>query len=191
MSCAMLLLLPQDEQNQAAFDELVDRYERRIFNLVYRMIGDYDEAADLTQDTFVAAYRSFDGFRSEAGPYTWLYRIAVNVCKNRFRERDRRGMESLSLDDDEILIGGQALQSTAACPLPSPERALEREEMRRLVEEAIQSLPDEYRIVAVLRDLHGLSYREIADAADLSIDVVKTRIARARGMLRRKLEHYL
>lgn len=183
----MLLLLPQDEHKSAAFDDLVDGYERRIFNLIYRLIGDYDEAADLTQDTFVAAYRSFESFRSDSSPYTWLYRIAVNVCKNRFRERERHpDIDSLPLEDCEVVIG----EGTAIHP-PTPERALERQEMRRLVEEAIQSLPDDYRIVAVLRDLQGLSYQEIAEAADLSVDVVKTRIARARGMLRRKLEHHL
>jgi RNA polymerase sigma-70 factor (ECF subfamily) len=76
-------------------------------------------------------------------------------------------------------------------PVPTPERVLEREEMRRMVEEAIQGLPVDYRIVVVLRDLHDLSYREIAEAADLSVEVIKTRLMRARRMLRRKLEHYL
>lgn len=189
---ALLFLMPQDEEKSAVFDELVDRYERRIFNLIYRIVGDYDEAADLTQDTFVAAYRAFDGFRGDATAYTWLYRVAVNVCKNRFRELGkRRDIEGLSLDDGETGIGEVITESGITTPLPTPERAFEREEMRRLVEDAIQSLPEDYRIVAVLRDLNGLTYREIAEAADLSIDVVKTRLARARGMLRKKLERYL
>jgi len=189
---ALVFLMPLDEEKAAVFDELVDRYERRIFNLIYRIIGDYDEAADLTQDTFVAAYRAFDNFRGDASAYTWLYRVAVNVCKNRFRELDkRRDMEGLSLDDGETGIGEVITDSGITTPLPTPERVVEREEMRRLVEDAIQSLPEDYRIVAVLRDLNGLTYREIAEAADLSVDVVKTRLARARGMLRKKLERYL
>ena len=74
----MLLLLPGGDQRSSDFDDLVDQYERRIFNLIYRMIGNFDEAADLTQDTFVSAYRSFEGFRADAAVYTWLYRIAIN-----------------------------------------------------------------------------------------------------------------
>lgn len=189
----MLLILTLNEHQSADFDDLVDKYERRIFNLIYRMVGDYDEAADLTQDTFVAAYRSFDSFRSEADPYTWLYRIAVNVCKNRFRERDRhRTIDHFTQNIDEMGIEEVGLTSQSlAGPLQSPEHALERQELRRLVEEAIQSLPEDYRIIVVLRDLQGLSYREIAESVDLSLDVVKTRLARGRGILRKKLERFL
>jgi RNA polymerase sigma-70 factor (ECF subfamily) len=187
----MLSLLPQDEQ-QSAFDELVDRYEKKVFNLIYRIIGDYDDAADLTQDTFVAAYRAFNDYRADSSPYTWLYRIAVNVCKNKFRQLDkRRDIETVSLDNDARYIGEEIADGGLTNPLPTPDRALEREEMRQMVELAISSLPEDYRIVIVLRDLHGLAYREIAEATDLSLDVVKTRLARAREMLRRKLGHYL
>lgn len=186
----MFVLLPQDKR-QAEFDDLVDRYERKIFNLIYRLIGDYDDAADLTQDTFVAAYRSFDGFRAEATPYTWLYRIAINVCKNRFRQLGRRkDMEPVSLDEGR-LSDNQMNKVGFSVSSASPERLLEREEMRQMVESAISSLPEDYKIVIVLRDLHGFSYREVAEAAELSVDVVKTRLARAREAIRRKLSHYL
>lgn len=188
----MLLLIPRDNQRSSAFDYLVDRYERKIFNLIYRIIGDYDDAADLTQDTFVLAYRSFDDFRGDAAVYTWLYRIAVNVCKNRLRQKDRRqNIEAFSLDDEEKGIFERITEGGLVDSPPTPERALEREEMRQFVENAISSLPADYRIVVVLRDLQGLTYREIAEAADLSVDVVKTRLARAREMLRRKIQHYI
>jgi RNA polymerase sigma-70 factor, ECF subfamily len=181
-----------DKHASARFDELVDSYERRIFNLIYRLVGDYDEAADLTQDAFVAAYKAFDSFREDASPYTWLYRIAVNVCKNWFREKDRRrNTEGLSLDDGGIFPMNCVVVNGITDSLPTPEVVLEQGEMSRLVEEAILSLPEDYRIIAVLRDIQGLSYREIAEASNLSVDVVKTRLARARGMLRRKLEPYL
>ncbi len=151
----------------------------------------YDDAADLTQDTFVAAYRSFDGFRAEATPYTWLYRIAINVCKNRFRQLGRRkDMEPVSLDEGR-LSDNQMNKVGFSVSSASPERLLEREEMRQMVESAISSLPEDYKIVIVLRDLHGFSYREVAEAAELSVDVVKTRLARAREAIRRKLSHYL
>ena len=169
------------------FDAIVDKYEKPIFNLIYRLVGDRDEAADLAQETFVAAYRSLSEFRGDASVYTWLYRIAVNKCKNAFKERDRRrAYVSLEID-----AGFEAEQIAGADDVGEPVTALERKELRERIERAMGQLPFDYRIVAVLRDLNGLSYEEIARVAGLSIDVVRTRLARARGMLRRKLEVYL
>ena len=173
------------------FDGLVDKYEKPVFNLIYRLIGDREEAADLTQDTFVAAYKSFQKFRGESSFYTWLYRIAVNLCKNKFNERDRRriyegpSLDNLSDEKEAILAFDKTTDADA------PDLTLQRKELKEYIERAIMQLPPDYRIVAVLRDLHGLSYSEIAAATDMSIDVVKTRVARARGMLRQKLSVYL
>jgi len=184
----MLAIGVQDGPQPGAFDDLVDAYERRIYNLIYRLMGDLDEAADLTRDTFAAAYRSFGRLRAEASPHTWLYRIAVNVCKNRFREPDRqRNVERVSLEDSEA--GRAGLVDETGCGVPPA--APEREEVRRVVEDAIRSLPEDCRIIVVLRDLHGLSCRGIAEAADLPVDVVKTTLARARRMLGSKSERYM
>lgn len=177
------------------FDGLVDSYEKPIYNLIFRVLGDPDEAADLTQETFVAAYSSWGSFRGDSTAYTWLYRIALNLCKNKFRERDRRrDYEGPSLD--ETPGGGSShfaptWQDRIQDPSATPDAALQRKELKELIEQAIRQLPPDYRIVAVLRDLHGLSYTDIAAAADLSVEVVKTRLARARNMLRRRLGAYL
>jgi len=172
------------------FDSLVDSYEKTIYNLVYRLLGDREEAADVTQETFVAAYRSWGSFREESAVYTWLYRIAVNLCKNRFRDRDRRREhEWLSLDDPGPHLSGGS--DTYMDEKPTPEALIERKELKEMIEQAISQLPLDYRIVAVLRDLQGLSYADIAVAAEVSVDVVKTRLARARGMLRKRLGAYL
>lgn len=176
------------------FDGLVDLYEKPIYNLVLRVFGDAEEAADLTQETFVAAYKAWGSFRGDSTAYTWLYRIAVNICKNKFRERDRRRQyEAMSLDENPNVgfepsdpFGDQVADRSE-----TPAEALQRKELRALIEQAIRQLPPDYRIVAVLRDLQGLSYSDIAEAADLSVDVVKTRLARARNMLRRRLGPYL
>jgi RNA polymerase sigma-70 factor (ECF subfamily) len=165
------------------FDSLVDSYQKPIYNLIYRLLGDRDEAADVTQETFVAAYGSWRSFRGESAAYTWLYRIAVNQCKNRFRERDRRRRHEEPSVDDESWADHRRSES--------PDGVVERRELKEMIEQAISGLPRDYRIVAVLRDLQGLSYGEIADAAGLSVEVVKTRLARARGMLRRRLGAYL
>ena len=171
------------------FDGLVDAYEKPIYNLILRLLGDPDEAADLTQETFVAAYKSWDRFRGESSAYTWLYRIAVNTCKNKFKERDRRrDYEGPSLDEDTTERGDPSRYPAYG---DNPEALVQRKELKVLIEQAIRQLPPDYRIVAVLRDLQGLSYSEIAAAADLSIDVVRTRLARARSMLRKRLGPYL
>ena len=173
------------------FDGLVDRYEKPIYNLVYRLLGDAEEAADLTQETFVAAYRSFSQFRGGSTVYTWLYRIAINRCKNRFKERDRNSLyEGPSLDAPTGPEGSE-WGADAASLSDQPEMELQRKELRRQIERAIRQLPPDYRIVAVLRDLQGLSYQEIAQSAGISVDVVRTRLARARSALRQKLEAYL
>lgn len=178
------------------FDGLVDSYEKPIYNLIFRVLGDRDEAADLTQETFVAAYRSYSAFRGESTVYTWLYRIALNLCKNKFRERDRRAnYEGVSLDEasgtDDHPSRYPIRRDQIEDPAARPDAVLQRKELKELIEQAIRQLPPDYRIVAVLRDLQGLSYSEIAAAADLSVDVVRTRLARARNMLRRKLGAYL
>ena len=173
------------------FDGLVDKYEKPIYNLAYRLLGDADEAADLTQETFVAAYKSFAEFRGESAVYTWLYRIAVNRCKNAFKEKDRRGRYEAPSLDDTLDYGPATDRADFPVRSDTPEEQLQRKELKERIEKAIRALPLDYRIVAVLRDLQGLSYQEIAEAADLSVDVVRTRLARARGMLRQKLEAYL
>ncbi|MCE5324554.1 sigma-70 family RNA polymerase sigma factor [bacterium] len=167
------------------FGELLDAYEKPIYNLIFRLIGDADEAADLTQETFVSAYKSYSKFKAESSEYTWLYRIAVNKCKNKFKERARH-KESFTLDE-ELPLDALGESDTTY----SPEAAFERKELKERIIQAISQLPPDYRIVTVLRELHGLSYQEIAQTVDLSVDVVRTRLARARSMLRKKLEQYL
>jgi RNA polymerase sigma-70 factor, ECF subfamily len=182
-----MLSIPQDYRSES-FDDLVGQYERKVYNLIFRLVGDRDDAADLTQETFVAAFRAYPSFRGESSAYTWLCRIAINRCKNRFRDRDRqRGVEALSL---EVAVP----EDSTPTPAPAggdPARSMEQAELRKRVEVAIGRLPDDYRIVVVLRDLDGLAYQEIAEATGLSLDVVKTRLARGRAMLRRSLEPYL
>jgi RNA polymerase sigma factor (sigma-70 family) len=184
--------LPDDEDRDLTFDALVDKYEKKLYNLILRHVGDPDEAADLTQDTFVNAFRGFPTFRGECKILTWLCQIALNQCKNRFRQRDRRrDWEGPSLDAP--LAGDPDESRLLEIPdwSQSPERALENQELQRQVLEAIHSLTPEYRTVIVLCDLQGRSYADIAQIVGLSLETVKTRIHRGRLMIRRKLEAYL
>jgi RNA polymerase sigma-70 factor (ECF subfamily) len=186
-------VVPEDEDRVLTFEEIVTKYEKKIFNLILRYISDREEAEDLTQETFVNAYKSFPGFRGECKIHTWLCQIALNQCKNRFRQRDRRRtMEGPSLDAP---TGGGGDENSRPMEIAdwdqSPQEVLERKETYRYVLKAIESLPDEYRRVIILCDLQQLTYQQIAQATGLSLEAVKTRIHRGRLMLRRKVEAYL
>jgi len=184
--------VPEDEDRGLTFEELVDKYQKKIYNLILRNINDTEEALDLTQETFVNAYRSFASFRGECKIHTWLCQIAINQCKNRFRQRDRRRtVEGPSLDS--VIVGGEdanhrlEIADWDQCP----QDVLIKKETYRYVLKAIAHLTPEYRHVVTLCDLQQCSYQEIAQITGLSLEAVKTRIHRGRLMLRRKLEAYL
>ena len=172
--------------NDKAFDELVGLNKRFVFNLCYRLLGDYDEADDCAQEVFIKVYRSIDGFRFESGFRTWLYRIAVNTCKNRFRSLEyRMGQKKVRLDMNEdedvktIEIGNER---------QSPSLALRRKELGRLIQEAVNRLPDEQKLVVVLRDMEGRSYEEIIEITGLKLGTLKSKLSRARLRLRESLK---
>ncbi|HEY3282400.1 MAG TPA: sigma-70 family RNA polymerase sigma factor [Armatimonadota bacterium] len=180
-----------DEDQLLSFDELIAKYEKKVFNLILRHINDYDDAADLTQETFINAYRAYGRFRGDSKVYTWLCQIALNACKNRFRQRDRvKPLTGPSLDepveDERGSVSRDFPDLTHA-----PHQVFEQKELGQQIEAAIAALPLDYRTVVILRDLQGLSYQEIAEAAGLSLETVKTRLHRGRLMLRRRLEPYL
>jgi len=183
---------PGDAERNLTFDALVAAYEKKIFNVIYRFLGDYEEAADLTQETFISAYKSFDRFRGDARVYTWLYQIAINHCRNRLRQRGRvRALRIESLDQPRDWEEDGETQSREIADLThAPQTVLEERELQQRILAAMESLPPEYREVVVLREIQGLSYNDIADVTRLSLDNVKTRLSRARAMLRRKLEPY-
>ena len=181
-----------DEDRDLTFEQIIEKYSKKIYNIILRQINDREEAEDLTQETFVNAYKSFATFRGDCKIQTWLCQIALNQCKNRFRQRDRRRtVEGPSLDSPNLA----AEEGTRPLEIPdweqSPQDVLIRNETYRYVLKAIASLPDDYREVIMLCDLQHLPYLEIAEITGLSLEAVKTRIHRGRLMLRRKLEAYL
>ncbi len=173
------------------FDSVIDENRDRIYSVIYRLVGDQDEASDLTQDTFVAAFRAYDRFRYEASVYTWLYRIAVNLTKNRFEKQQRMdSRRSYSLDEPVQLESDELSRQVEDWTL-SPERVAENDQLRSIVLTEVNNLKYEYREVVVLRDLEGLRYREIADILGCSVEAVKSRLFRARSVLRERLEELL
>ena len=176
---------------EESFEELFARYEHRIFNLILRLVGDYEEAVDLTSDTFVQALRGLPNFRRQSQPYTWLYRIAVNLCKNHFRKKAYRGrFLAFSLDQGRENDGEESAVELEDCR-HEPGKWLETRELQQEVARAIGALPPDLRAVVVLRDVQGLSYQEMAEVLECSLEAVKSRLFRARGALRKHLAPYL
>ena len=173
---------------KAAFDEIVIKHKDRLFNLCYGFLCDYQEANDAAQDIFIKVYRSLKGFRLESAFSTWLYRIAVNTCRNRLSSWDyRRRKSTVSLDNPGVPEGTHAPMEIED-ESPSPMTALESKERWMLIREAMASLPPDQKTVVMLRDVEGLSYDEIVEVTGFSLGTVKSRLARARFGLRTRLK---
>ncbi|MBI5379110.1 MAG: sigma-70 family RNA polymerase sigma factor [Nitrospirae bacterium] len=161
-----------------SFTPLILRHQKRIYNLALRMLGDAAEAEDLTQEVFVAAYEQIRQFREEAAFPTWLHQIAVRRGLNRLRDLNRRPLKrALSLDDPPQ-DGGRPLE--VADPAPSPETLHERREMAAILQEGLGRLPEEARMIVILREVQGLAYEEIAAILRMELGTVKSRLHRAR-----------
>jgi RNA polymerase sigma-70 factor, ECF subfamily len=165
--------------DEDAFEHLVITYQHRIFAVALRMLGNAAEAEEIAQDVFLRVHRSIADFRGEARLSTWLYGIASRLCLNRLASADRR----LRRDDADALDRAPASGDAAAL--------MERSEMESALRQAIAGLPEERRMVVVLRDLEGLSYEEISEALGLELGTVRSRLHRARLDLKAKLERFL
>ncbi len=172
--------------DQAAFEELVHRYQPTVMNLAYRMLGNRTDAADVCQEVFLLLLRKLHSFRGEAKFSTWLYRVAMNACHDHAR-RSRRHVSLADSPDDEMPEMEQRLPDEGA---DSPESSMEREEMRRRVQEAIARLPFKFREVIYLHDISGYDYKEVAEILGINLGTVKSRLNRARNRLAAELEDY-
>lgn len=168
-----------------AFAVLIGRYERQVYNLALRYSGDVTEAFDLAQEAFLRAHQALASFRGDARFSTWLYRIATNVCLDELRRR--RNRPELTLDEPLLTSDGEA-ERQIADDSPGPEQRLEQSELAEVVQREIASLSEEYRAVIVLRDLQDLTYEEISDILGVSLGTVKSRLHRARALLRLRFE---
>jgi len=173
--------------DMAAFDQLVIKHKDKLFNMVYWLLGDYQETNDCAQEIFIRVFKSIKKFRFQSSFSTWLYRIAINTCKNRRKSSAYRWKKrTISLENPE-----NPKQDNRSYEIqngsPSPENRLEKKERIMLIRKAINALPQEQNRVIVMRDIQGLSYQEIADITGLNLGTVKSRLARARLELKYKL----
>jgi RNA polymerase sigma-70 factor (ECF subfamily) len=176
-------------RDEGAFNELVVTYERRVFALVFRMLGRRDEAEDLAQEVFVQVFKAIDQFRGDSKLSTWIYRIAVNLCKNRTKYLSRRHAN----DQDDVDAMADRLPFSAAKGvsvggISRPDELVEGMQLEVVVKRAIAQIEPEFREVLILRDVEDMSYEEIAEVTGLADGTVKSRIHRARAQLRALVE---
>jgi RNA polymerase sigma-70 factor (ECF subfamily) len=196
------LLRKAQTGDRGAYGRLVALYQDRLFNAILRMVGDYDEAAELAQETFTRGLDKIDGFRGEASPYTWLFRIATNLSISRLRKVQRR--RTFSLDSPVGSPNGtrgrgaadaedqaSSLVGRMAGAEPTPHEQAERHERNGKVLEALGRLDAEYRAVLVMRDIEGFDYQQMADVLGLPLGTLKSRLFRARLALRDELKTYM
>lgn len=166
--------------DKSAFDTLVIHHKNKLFNVCYWILGDQQEANDAAQDIFIKAYRGLGTFRSQSTFFTWLYRIAVNTCKNRLNSAEYRQKKKMVRLDNPGSGDGAGPAMEIEDESQSPGGQLEKKERMVLLKRAIDSLPSEQKTVVVLRDIQGLAYEEIAVVTGFNLGTVKSRLSRGR-----------
>ena len=170
------LIARLQKRDEAAFEELIRQYEKKVYTLCFRMCGNSEDAEEAAQDAFLALWRGIDRFRQESSLSTWIYRLATNACIDTLRRRKKQS-GSVSLDDEELFVD-------AVDTSPQPQETVEHRETQKLLQEGLSALSEEYRKVLILREIEGLSYTEIAESASIELGTVKSRISRGRSLLR-------
>jgi len=174
--------------DEAAFADIVNRYRNPITNYLYRFLNDYEEAVDLAQETFVRVYFAIDRYHTDFAFSTYIYRIATNLAISEIRRRKRRTILSLTgLFQGE---GDENIEFQPPDKKPLPDANMIDDEQSVVIAKAIAALPVKYRVPIILRDVEGKTYDEIAEILELGLGTTKSRISRARGLLKEKLKHY-
>lgn len=173
--------------NHTAFERIVLKYQDRIYNLCYRFLGDMQEAEDAAQEIFIKVFKGLKRFRAESSFYTWIYRIAVNTCKNRVKSLEyRKGKKNVELPDETDTVNSRAVFSSDR--ENGPEEYLEKKERVERIQNAINELHHDWKTIIILRDIEGLSYEEISEITGSKLGTVKSKLSRARQDLRERLK---
>ncbi len=174
---AVILRVQQGDAN--AFEALVTAYQKQVYNLALRTVGNPEDAADLSQEAFLRAYRSIASFRGDSKFSVWLYRLTTNICIDFLRSRGRKPTVSLTVEGDDE----ESEELDVADERYDPEENFQRAELQRAVQRGLNTLPKEFRTILILRELEGMSYAEIGEILHLEEGTVKSRLFRARSRL--------
>lgn len=170
--------------NADAFEDLVKKYQKKMLNIAYRMIGNYEDACEIVQDAFISAYKSIRHFEEKARFSTWLYTIVVNLSRNRLNQLKLQSSREAFSTDDPVHTDGGELAAELASGEPSVLERLEKIDLQQKIQACIDSLDNEFKEVIILRDMQGFSYDEIGDMLKIPEGTVKSRLFRARETLR-------
>jgi len=170
----------------AAFEELVQRHQQKVYNLAYRMMGNREDAYDMAQEALTRAFAGIGRFRGRASFSTWLYRITTNTCLDELRRRKRQPV--YSIDETLATEDGELRRQLPDDSAPAPDEVVTQRELERELQGALQKLSEEHRTVVLLRDYLGLAYEEISEALSVELGTVKSRLFRARRSLKALLE---
>ncbi|MCX7748555.1 MAG: sigma-70 family RNA polymerase sigma factor [Clostridia bacterium] len=180
------LLIKAKNGDIEAFEKLIGEYQKKVFNIAFRMVGNHDDASEIAQEVFLKVYKSLKSFKEEASFSTWIYRITTNVCLDELRKKKNKKVISL---DEEIKAQDGEMKRQVVDDSPTPEMAVEGKIIRKAVSDSIKMLSEEHRIVIVMRDIQGFSYEEIAKVLKCPEGTIKSRINRARQSLREILKN--
>jgi RNA polymerase sigma-70 factor (ECF subfamily) len=179
-----MLLKKSIEGDIASFEELISKYNRYVYNIAYRMMGDEEDAKDMSQEALLKAFRSIRQFKMESNFSTWLYRIAINTCKDELRKRKEQVVSLDTPIGDKMTLGETLSDGDSANPILIYEKA----ELKVMIEKALDQLPEDGKNVVVLKDLLGYSYEEIGEMLEIPIGTVRSRLNRNRSALRKILQ---
>lgn len=170
--------------NMESFEMLVEKYQKNVYNIAFRFVGNKEDAYDLAQEAFIKAYKGLKNFRQDATFKTWMYHITSNVCRD-FLKKTKK-VKELSLNEPLTTDDGD-MEKQLADGSKGPEELYESYELSKFVQTMIDSLPDDYKEIIILREIQQLSYEEIAEVLQCSLGTVKSRLNRARKALREKI----
>jgi len=183
--CEKELIGKAKQGDVEAFEKLIEGCQKKVFNIAFRMLGNFDDASELSQEVFLKAYKSIKNFKGDSLFNTWIYKVTTNACLDEIRKRKNKKVVSL---DEDIEIGGNEMKRQIKDDSPGPELTAEDNELKRAVKDSINMLSEEYRTVIVLRDIQGFSYEEISGIIKCPEGTVKSRINRARQALKKILQ---
>lgn len=176
------------EGDVESFEKLIEKYQKKIYNIALRMVNNPDDASELAQEVLVKIFRSIKDFKEESSISTWIYRITTNVCLDQLRRMKNKKTISI---DESLKIGDNDVSMQFPDNSPTPSEAYEKKEIQRVVGEAIMKLPEDQRLVVIMKDIQGFKYDEIAEYVKCPEGTVKSRINRARHALKEILKDHM